>query len=167
MEAADRSGFPFPMTPKKRGPRGVQEQDMRHPWTRPLLAMSVAAALAAAALSARGHHAFSAEFDADKPLDIRGTVTKAKWVNPHSWLYFDVKSPDGTVTNWGVEFGAPFSLQQKGLTKAVLPPGTEVHVKGYRAKNGGPFGYAVTVTLADGRSFQTGGAQDAPSSTRQ
>ena len=112
--------------------------------------------------SVPAHHAFSAEFDADKPLDIAGTVTKAKWVNPHSWLYFDVKGADGVVTNWGVEFGAPFSLQQQGLTKAVLPPGTQVRIKGYRSKNGGPFGYAVTVTLADGRTFKTGGAQDSP-----
>ncbi len=114
------------------------------------------------AQGASAHHAFSAEFDADKPLELSGTVTKAKWVNPHSWLYFDVKGPDGKVTNWGVEFGAPFALQQQGLTKTVLPVGTEVKVKGYRAKNGGPFGYAVTVTLPDGRSFKTGGAQDSP-----
>lgn len=112
--------------------------------------------------SVQAHHAFSAEFDADKPLELSGTVTKAKWVNPHSWLYFDVKGADGTVTNWGVEFGAPFALQERGLTKAVLPVGTEIKVKGYRAKNGGPFGYAVTVSLADGRSFRVGGAQDAP-----
>ena len=116
--------------------------------------------------SAVAHHAFSAEFDADKPLDLTGTVTKAKWVNPHSWLYFDVKGPDGNTTNWGVEFGAPFALQEKGLTKTTLPVGTEVKVKGYKAKNGGPFGYAVTVQLPDGRIFKTGGAQDAPETTR-
>lgn len=119
-------------------------------------------ALAASSASALAHHAFAAEFDADQPIELKGSVTKAKWVNPHSWLYFDVKGPDGNVTNWGVEFGAPFALQQRGLTKAELPVGTEVLVKGYRSKNGGPFGYAVTVTLADGRSFQTGGAQDSP-----
>lgn len=116
--------------------------------------------------SAQAHHAFAAEFDADQPLELKGSVTKAKWVNPHSWLYLDVKNSDGSVTNWGVEFGAPFSLAQKGLTKAELPPGTEVRVKGYKAKNGGPFGYSVQVTLADGRSFQTGGAQDSPTTTR-
>lgn len=120
------------------------------------------ALVAGTTLPARAHHAFAAEFDADQPLELKGTVTKAKWVNPHSWLYLDVKNTDGSVTNWGVEFGAPFSLAQKGLTKAELPPGTEVRVKGYKAKNGGPFGYSVLVTLADGRSFQTGGAQDSP-----
>jgi hypothetical protein len=83
-------------------------------------------------------------------------------VNPHSWLYFDVKAPDGTVTNWGVEFGTPNALASKGLKKSDLAAGTLVHIRGYRAKNGGPFGYSVTVTLPDGRTIQTGGAQDVP-----
>ncbi len=111
---------------------------------------------------AQAHHAFAAEFDAGKPLDLKGVVTRARWVNPHSWLYFDVKNADGTVTNWGVEFGTPNSLAGKGLTKEDVKAGTEVHIKGYRAKNGGPYGYSVTLTLKDGRSFQTGGAQDSP-----
>ena len=110
------------------------------------------------------HHAFAAEFDADKPFVVKGEVTKIKWVNPHSWLYFDVKQADGSSANWGFEFGAPFSLKQKGLTKAALPIGTEVTIKGYRAKNGLNFGYAVTAVLADGRTFTTGGAPDAPAS---
>jgi hypothetical protein len=121
-----------------------------------------AAALIATSAPTLAHHAFAAEFDADKPIDLAGTVTKVKWVNPHSWLYFDVKAPDGTVTNWGVEFGTPNALASKGLKKTDLVAGTPVHIKGYRAKNGGPFGYSVTVTLADGRTIQTGGAQDVP-----
>jgi Family of unknown function (DUF6152) len=129
--------------------------------------ISFAAALSVLMLSAvpavsTAHHAFAAEFDADKPLDLKGTVTKLRWVNPHSWLYFDVKSADGTVTNWGVEFGTPNTLARKGLTKADVQPGAAIHIKGYRAKNGGPYGYSVTLTLQDGRSFQTGGAQDSP-----
>jgi hypothetical protein len=118
--------------------------------------------LIACATPAIGHHAFSAEFDADNPINLQGVVTKIKWVNPHSWLYFDVKESDGTVTNWGVEFGAPNQLARIGLKKSDVAPGTQVRIKGYRAKNGGPFGYSVTVTLPDGRAFQTGGAQDAP-----
>src|SRR5687768_18018866 len=106
---------------------------------RKALLSSIAFALAAHATATFAHHAFAAEFDADKPLDLKGTVTKVKWVNPHSWLYFDVKAPDGTVTNWGVEFGTPNGLAQKGLKKGDLPIGTLVHVKGYRSKNGGPF----------------------------
>jgi len=125
--------------------------------------LTAAALLLALALpAAQAHHAFAAEFDANQPIDLKGTVTKAKWVNPHSWLYFDVKGPDGKVTNWGVEFGAPNALANKGLTKADLKVGDEVHIKGYRSKNGEPYGYSVFVTLGDGRSFQTGGAQDAP-----
>jgi hypothetical protein len=108
------------------------------------------------------HHAFAAEYDAEQPLELTGVVTKARWVNPHSWLYFDVTGPDGKVTNWGVEFGAPNNLEGKGLKKADLEPGTQVHIKGYRSKNGGPFGYSVELKLADGRTFKTGGAQDAP-----
>src|SRR6185295_16092918 len=114
------------------------------------------------AVQVSAHHAFAAEFDAEKPLDLQGTVTKVKWVNPHSWLYFDVKGADGTTTNWGVEFGTPHALADKGLKKTDLPVGTPVHIKGYRSKNGGPFGYSVTLTLPDGRVFQTGGAQDTP-----
>jgi hypothetical protein len=122
--------------------------------------LSVAAGLALS--PAQAHHAFAAEFDASQPIDLKGKITKAKWVNPHSWLYFDVPGADGKSTNWGVEFGAPNALANKGLSKADLKPGDEVHIKGYRSKNGEAFGYSVFVTLADGRTFQTGGAQDAP-----
>lgn len=123
-----------------------------------LLALAAAGSLH----SAQAHHAFAAEFDANQPIELKGTITKAKWVNPHSWLYFDVKGPDGKVTNWGVEFGAPNALANKGLTKSDLKAGEEVQIKAYRSKSGGAFGYSVYVTLADGRTFQTGGAQDAP-----
>lgn len=111
---------------------------------------------------ALAHHAFAAEYDSDKPIVVTGTVTKAKWVNPHSRLFLDVKNPDGTITNWGFEFGAPNSLSRDGLKKADLKPGTQVHIQGFRSKNGGPYGYSVVLTLADGRSFRTGSAPDAP-----
>lgn len=113
-------------------------------------------------MPAVAHHAFAAEYDSEQPVDVMGTVTKAKWVNPHSRLFIDVKSTDGSVVNWGFEFGAPNALEGKGLTKADLQPGAQVRVKGFRSKNGGPFGYSVTLVLADGRSFQTGGAPDQP-----
>lgn len=119
-------------------------------------------ALLATLARADAHHAFAAEFDANQPIELKGTITKAKWVNPHSWLFFDVKGADGKLTNWGVEFGAPNALANKGLSKADLKAGDEVSIKGYRSKNGEAYGYSVFVTLADGRTFQTGGAQDAP-----
>ena len=126
------------------------------------LATIASLGLMAGTVPALAHHAFAAEYDGDKPIDLSGVVTKARWVNPHSWLYFDVKGSDGTVTNWGVEMGAPNALAGKGLLKTDLQAGAAIHVKGYRAKNGGPYGYAVTVSLQDGRTFQTGGAQDVP-----
>lgn len=110
----------------------------------------------------QAHHAFAAEFDGDQPVEVKGIVTKGQWVNPHSWLYVDVKEANGNVTNWGFEFGSPYALQQKGLTRDVLQPGAEVTINGFRSKSGKPYAYAVTVKLADGRVFKTGGAQDAP-----
>jgi len=131
--------------------------------TRPdRVSLMLAIAVLAGVTPAMAHHAFAAEYDADQPLDLTGVVTKARWTNPHSWLYFDVTAPDGSVTNWGVEFGAPNALEGKGLRKADLQPGTHVHIRGYRSKNGGAFGYSVTLSLDDGRTFQTGGAQDSP-----
>jgi hypothetical protein len=127
-----------------------------------LLVALATVGLASATPPALAHHAFAAEYDGEQPIDLSGVVTKARWVNPHSWLYFDVKAADGSITNWGVELGAPNALAGKGLLKTDLEPGAQIEVKGYRAKNGGPFGYAVTVTLHDGRTFQTGGAQDVP-----
>ena len=127
-----------------------------------LLPFLTTLALAATSGTAYAHHAFAAEFDADTQLDLKGIVTKSKWVNPHSWLYFDVKNADGSVTNWGVEFGTPNALASKGLTKEDVKFGAPVHIKGYKSKNGGAYGYAVTLTLEDGRTFQTGGAQDSP-----
>jgi len=120
---------------------------------------------ATSSLSSFAHHAFSAEFDAQKPFELKGKVTKGKWVNPHSWVYVDVTNADGTVTNWGFEFGSPFALKQKGLTKNTLPVGTEITVKGYLAKDGQTFGYSTSITLPDGQIFQTGGAQDAPATS--
>ncbi|MFZ3088819.1 MAG: DUF6152 family protein [Methylotenera sp.] len=129
---------------------------------KPLTGFLVLAGLVAASVPAIAHHAFSAEFDAAKPIEVKGVVTKFELVNPHSWLYVDVKAADGTVTNWGFEFGAPYNLKEKGITKSTLTAGTEITVKGYQAKNGKNFAYATVTTLADGRSVKTGGAADAP-----
>lgn len=115
--------------------------------------------------AAQAHHAFSAEFDAEKPVELKGTVTKLQWTNPHSWLYVDVKEADGKVTPWAIEFGAPYGLLQKGLRKTDFPVGVEVTVKAFRAKSGRNVANATSVTLADGRGFYTGAA-DAPGGNR-
>lgn len=127
---------------------------------RALVCVSLLALFASQPASA--HHAFAAEYDGNQPITVTGTVTKAQWVNPHSWLYVDVKDASGKVTNWGWEFGAPFSLREKGLTKTTLPIGAVVTLQGFRAKSGQGYAYASTLTLANGQVFQTGGAGDAP-----
>lgn len=126
------------------------------------LPVALAMLLVASATPAFAHHSFSAEFDAAKPLTIEGVVKSAKFVNPHSWIYVDVKAKDGTVTNWGFEFGTPSALRDNGLTRDDVQPGASVQIGGFRSKNGGPFGYATSVTFANGHRIQTGSAPDAP-----
>src|SRR6266550_850348 len=85
-----------------------------------------------AAAPAPAHHAFGAEFNADKPIALRGTVTMMEWVNPHSWIHIDVKGPDGAVVNWMVEGGSPNSLLRLGFTKNAVLPGMEIVVEGFQ-----------------------------------
>ena len=102
------------------------------------------------------HHAFSAEFDANKPITLRGTVAKVEWINPHSWIHVDVKSPEGKVERWMVEGGNPTVLLRRGLTRDSLPVGTEIVVEGYRAK-GNPFrANGRDLTFPDGRKLFMG-----------
>ena len=89
-----------------------------------LSVMIASAALLAVAVPVLAHHSFAAEFDAKKPVKLQGTVTKMEWINPHAWIYIDVKNTDGSVTNWMVEAGAPNALLRRGWTKASLLPGT-------------------------------------------
>src|SRR5438309_1368611 len=91
-----------------------------------------AAALLCAAIPLAAHHAFAAEFDASQPVKLRGTVAKVELVNPHSWIYVDVKGADGTITRWMVEGGSPNALARHGFTKNSLPKGTEVIFEGFR-----------------------------------
>lgn len=126
------------------------------------LAGGAFAAALALALPGAAHHSFSTEFDSSKPLVVEGTVTKARLVNPHSWIYLDVKNPDGTVTNWGFEFGTPISLKTHGITRDQVAFGTKLRLSGFRAKNGGAFGYAAVVAFPNGRQVAIGGAPDAP-----
>ncbi len=102
------------------------------------------------------HHSFAAEFDVTKPLTVKGTVTRIDLVNPHSWLYMDVKSPDGKVVNWAVEMGASNALIRRGVNRTALPIGVEVTIEGYRAKDGSPTANANTIRLPDGRQLFAG-----------
>jgi hypothetical protein len=102
------------------------------------------------------HHAFAAEFDASKPVTLRGTLTKMEWVNPHGWLHIAVKQPDGTVVNWMGETGAPNALLRRGWTKESLPAGIEVVLEGYLAKNGTRKMTAMMVLLPNGEKLFAG-----------
>ncbi len=119
------------------------------------------AAVAAALLAGTGapveaHHAFSAEFDANRPLQLRGTVSKTEWINPHSWIHIDVEGEDGEVVTWAIECGAPNALMRRGLNKNSLPVGTELVIDGFGAKNGSNTANARDITLPDGSQFFVG-----------
>lgn len=114
------------------------------------------------------HHAFAAEYDANRPVKFSGTVTKMEWINPHAWIHVDVTNPDGTVTNWMVECGSPNIMLRRGFTKDSLEFGTDLSVDGYQAKNGSFRANGSSVTFRDGRRLFVGGSNpDIPESQRQ
>jgi len=112
------------------------------------------------------HHAFSSEFDANRHVVFTGTVTKMMWVNPHAWIYVDVKKADGTTEEWMVEAGTPNTLLRRGFTKASLQAGTVIKVDGYQSKDGSLRANGRDLTLPDGRTLflgnAEGGAEGAP-----
>jgi hypothetical protein len=121
--------------------------------------MKSAAVLVLAILSGApmwAHHAFAAEFDAKKPVKLRGTVTKMEWINPHAWIHVDVKKADGTVDEWMVEAGTPNTLLRRGFTRDSLKPGTEIIVDGYQSKDGSMRANGRDVTLPDGKTLFLG-----------
>jgi len=102
------------------------------------------------------HHVFSTEYDADKPIHLKGVVTRLEWVNPHAWLYVDVTGPGGKVTPWSLEFGSPGALMRRGVRKTDLPIGSQVDVFGFLSKTKETVINAVSVKLPDGRDFYSG-----------
>jgi len=113
-------------------------------------------ALSAFTVSVSAHHSFASEFDATKPISLKGSITKIERINPHGWIYIDVKQQDGTVKNWAIETGAPTALARQGIRKDSIPVGLEVLVKGYRAKDGSNTANGSSITLPDGKDFALG-----------
>jgi hypothetical protein len=120
-------------------------------------------ALVASAMPLAAHHSFAAEYDATKPVTLKGTVTRVEWTNPHARFYVDVKEDNGSVTNWNLELASPNVLSRQGWTRNSLKFGDLITVEGSMAKDGAKMANAKTVTLADGRKvFAGSAASDAP-----
>ncbi len=123
---------------------------------RTLAVVLAGAGLLCVAASAAAHHAFAAEFDAKKPLKLRGTVARMEWINPHTWIHLDVKTAGGKVERWMIEGGPPNALYRRGFTKDSLPVGAEIVVEGFRSKDGTLRGNGRAITFADGRKLFLG-----------
>ena len=111
---------------------------------------------AGAMVSLSAHHAFAAEFDANKPVKFEGTVTNMQWTNPHVWLHLEVKKPDGTLESWAFEAGTPNVLFRRGFTKNSLLPGTRIIIDGYQAKDGSRRANGRDITFPDGKKLFMG-----------
>ena len=104
------------------------------------------------------HHAFSAEFDANRPVNLEGTVTRMEWINPHAWIHIQVTNDDGALEDWSIEAGAPNGLIRRGFNRESLLPGTKIFVAGYQAKDGANRANGSSITFEDGRKLFVGGS---------
>jgi hypothetical protein len=122
-----------------------------------LVAAGASVLIVAGAMPARAHHAFAAEFDANKPVKFeKATVTKMEWTNPHVWIHVDVAQADGSKEAWAIEAGTPNVLFRRGFTKEALLPGTVIVIDGYRSKDGSHRANGRNLTLPDGRTLFLG-----------
>ena len=127
-------------------------------WTRNAVLIGGALFLTiASAPAVRAHHAFAAEFDANKPIRLdKAVVAKVDWVNPHSWIHVDVAKPDGTKERWSIEAGSPNALFRRGFKKDILLPGTVINIDGYQAKDGSRRANGRDLTLPNGQTLFLG-----------
>jgi hypothetical protein len=121
-----------------------------------LVTLIMSAGIVATAVPAIAHHAFAAEFDANKRLQLEGRVTKMEWINPHAWMHIEVKKPDGTAEAWMIEGGTPNTLLRRGITRDSLKIGTIVKVDGYQAKDGSKRANGRDLTLQNGQKLFMG-----------
>jgi hypothetical protein len=124
-------------------------------------ALAAALAMGAVSVPVLAHHSFAAEYDREKPVSLKGTVTAVDWVNPHAWIHLDVKDDSGQVTNWSCELGSPNLLLRNGWRRDTLKPGDAIIIEGTSAKDGAKRANARTVKLANGqRVFNAGSSGD-------